>query len=53
MTGASEIAIEPGKSQRLVGPSYDALVKCFPLRESVSQEEIVRALLAGLGPGAP
>ena len=49
----ASITVKPGQCQRLLGPSYDEVVKCFPSARPVGQQEIVDALLAGLGPGAP
>jgi hypothetical protein len=47
VAGPTEITIERGKCQRLVGPSYDALAKCFPGATPVGQDDAVRALLGG------
>jgi hypothetical protein len=43
------VTLEPGKPQRLSGPNYDRLVECFPAARPVGQDDVVKALLSGMG----
>ena len=43
------VTLEPGKPQRLLGPNYDRLVECFPAARPVGQDDVVNALLSGMG----